>query len=309
MIIILMATYNGEKYISQQIDSILSQTCQDFVLYINDDNSDDNTYKIAYEYSSKYPEKVIVTKNNKNTGSAKHNFINMMIQHKNDYVMLSDQDDVWLPNKIEITYNEIKKCEAEYDASTPILVHTDLKVANNDLTKIISQSYKEAMNSDYNRTLLRNQIIQNTPTGCTMIYNRSLADLIINEPDYLVMHDWWIVLIAAAFGKIVPMDSQTVLYRQHNNNEVGAKDVRTLKYKIGKLVRYNEIKDALKNSYKQAKCFLSIFKDKLTDEQIKLLTDYSNIPNRTKMMRFITICRLGTFKTGFARKVAQVLFI
>ena len=214
MISILLASYNGEKYIAEQIESLLGQTIQDFKLFICDDKSTDGTFNIVAEYSQKHPEKIFAEQNSENSGGTKHNFLRMMINHKADYVMLCDQDDVWLPDKIEVTLARMKDMESEYGADTPLLVHTDLKVVNENL-KTVSPSFKAAMNANYEKTRLRNQIIQNTLTGCTAMYNRALANLITDIPRFTVMHDWWLNVTASAFGRISAIDAQTVLYRQH----------------------------------------------------------------------------------------------
>jgi len=309
MISILMGTYNGQAYIAEQVKSILDQSHQDFVLHINDDVSTDQTFDIAQQFASEFPEKITVTQNPVNSGCAKHNFIDLMIRIKDDYVMLCDQDDVWLPDKIELTLKEMQKMEFQYGSSTPILVHSDLRVVSEDLSSVISPSFRKAMGADYTRVKLREQIIQNTLTGCTAMYNRSLANMIEREPEFMVMHDWWLMLMASAFGKIGVLDNQTVLYRQHNNNVVGAFDVRTLSYKINKLRRFAEIKKALNETYLQAGSFLNSYKYRLTNEQIQLLETYCQMPNMNKLMRWQTLCRLGTWKHGLSRKIACFLYI
>jgi len=303
-----MATYNGERYIREQIDSLLKQTYQDFKLYICDDASTDRTYSIITRYAETNPGKVFVRQQEKNSGSAKHNFIEMMVDVKDDYLMLCDQDDVWLPHKIEVSLTKMKALETMFGIETPILIHTDLTVVDNQLG-VVSESYRQIMNADYSKTELHNQVIQNTLTGCTAMYNRALADLIKIEPRYMIMHDWWLILTASAFGKIGVIDEPTVLYRQHNKNEVGAKDVRTLKYKVDRLLRYKKVKEAINITYMQADSFLRTYFEKLSPDQRKLLTAYSDIPNHFKLIRIYRMFRLGTFKNGFSRRVAHILFI
>ena len=229
MISILLASYNGEKYIAGQIDSLLNQTIQDFRLFICDDASTDDTYSMLSDYSNKNPGKIHVSRNRKNSGGAKHNFIEMMINHKDDYVMLCDQDDVWLPTKIEVTLAKMREMESEFGSETPLLVHSDLVVVSKKLETIFP-SFKIAMNADYSKTELQNQIIQNTLTGCKVMYNKSLADLITEVPEYMVMHDWWLIIIASAFVVIGTINEPTILYRQHEDNDIGAKNVRSLNH-------------------------------------------------------------------------------
>ena len=308
MISILMTSFNGERFIGEQIASLLAQTLQDFKLYIQDDKSTDNTFAIVEKYAEKHPDKIHAAQNTENSGCAKLNYIRMMIAHKNDYLMLCDQDDVWLPDKIEVTLAKMREMEAKYGAKTPLLVHTDLRVVDNEL-ETISPSFKAAMNANYEKTKLHNQVIQNTLTGCTVMYNRVLAELITEAPTFMAMHDWWLMLIASAFGEIGSLDKQTILYRQHSENEIGAKDVRTLSYKINRVLNRAEIKEALSSTYAQAQGFLDVFNNSLSADQKKLLEAYIDIPNHYKLARIIIVFRLGVFKNGFSRKIAQIIFI
>ena len=305
---ILLSTYNGEKFISEQIDSLLAQTYQDFHVYINDDCSTDSTLEIAIGYAEAHPEKITVTQNEANSGGAKHNAISLMVRHRADYLMLCDQDDVWMPDKIARTLAKMQELEARLGSSTPLLVHTDLEVVDASL-ETIQPSFREAMNSNFSKRKLNNLIIQNITTGCTVMYNRALADLITAEPAFLVMHDWWLGIVASAFGHIEAVQAPTILYRQHVENVIGARDVRTFRYKLERLKNYRDVQHAVDTTYRQAASFLAMYADRLTSDQVRLLADYSNIPNRNKLMKWVTICRLGTFKNGIGRKIAQFLFI
>ena len=308
MIAILMAAYNGEKYISEQLDSLLGQSRNDFILHIREDCSTDGNWKIIREYENRYQERVRAAKNNRNSGGVKHNFIGMMAEIKDDYVMLCDQDDVWLPDKVEKSIANLKAMEAEYGKEMPLLVHTDLQVVDENLG-VIAPSFRAMMKAGYDRTGLRHFVIQNMLSGCTIAYNRALAGLINAEPEYLIMHDWWLGLVAAAFGKIGYLDEQSVLYRQHGRNEIGARDVRTISYKLHKLTHGAEVRKSLAQTYEQAVSFLRLYGPLLTDSQKALLSAYIQIPIHTKIVRFIMINRLGVLKYGLARKIAHFLFI
>lgn len=306
MISILLASYNGEKYIAEQIESILNQTEKNFCLYINDDCSTDNTFKIAKEYEKKYPDKIKVTKNDKNSGSAKYNFINMMIEHKDKYVMLCDQDDIWIPNKIEITLKKMLEFENRYGKETPILIHTDLKVVDASLNEI-SNSSKNYLCANYNKTKLNNLIIQNIVTGCTVIYNKALAKLILYPNGFIVMHDWWIALIASAFGVVNHCDEHTVLYRQHGDNSVGARNMKSLKFILNYATKTQCIKKAIYETYKQSETFLCTYNSMLSYEQKNLLKEYSKLSHSAKLKKLNVFLKYKTFKNGFFRVVAQIL--
>ena len=308
MISILMATYNGERFIKEQIESLLGQTVQNFKLYINDDKSTDSTFEVAQEYEKKHPEKIFVSQNEKNLGGAKQNFIQMMINHKDDYILLCDQDDVWLPDKIDKSLHKMKEMELQHDKSKPLLVYTDLTVVDENLN-IISQSYFKTEDI-YNKKKTLNKIVaRNITTGCTVMYNRALADLIESTPEHMIMHDWWLTLIACAFGELSTIFEPTVMYRQHSDNEIGVIKVKTLSHMLHKLINYKEAKKVLNDTYAQATSFLNMYNYKLSKEQKEFLSAFCDIPNHNKITRWIMICRLGVLKKGILRKISSFIFI
>lgn len=308
MITILLAAYNGERFLAEQLDSLLRQTEQGFIVRICDDCSTDGTYKIAEKYAAQFPDKIFISRNAQNSKSAKTNFYQMMLSYRDQYIMLCDQDDVWEPKKIELTLKKMKSMEKHDGEDTPLLVHTDLRVVDQNLN-VISRSFKYMMNANYDRVQLKDALIQNILTGCTVMYNRALSDLIIGEPSYMVMHDWWLMLLAAAFGRIGHIEEQTIQYRQHGNNDIGAKNVRSASYKVDRLLHGKQVREALNQTYRQAEAFLTLYRQQLPENKVKLLETYCTIPKLDKWHRWKTICRLGVLKNGIARKIANLIFI
>jgi len=308
MITILLASYNGEKYLGEQIDSLLAQTVQDFVLYINDDQSTDRTFAIASGYAEKYPDKIYVSQNYMNSGGAKYNFIRMIIEKKDDYVMLCDQDDVWLPDKVEKSLRKITEMEEQYGKATPVLVHTDLCVVDNDC-KTIAKSYEKMANTSFKKNALNNLVTMNIAAGCTIIYNRALADLVVAEPAFMVIHDWWLALVAAAFGHIETVSEPTVLYRQHGDNNIGAKKVLSPSYVYHFFTDIDKMAEKVNDSYKQAGCFLKAYFSRLSNDQQELLSAYASLAQQTKIKSIKTMVKYKTFMCGFARRTAQIIII
>jgi len=306
-----MATYNGGKYLAEQLESLFAQTV-DFRLVVQDDGSSDDTREILSKYQARYPEVVSVSVNKSTLGAA-NNFLDLMVNHKSDkdgkddYTMLCDQDDVWLPNKIEITLAEMKRME-QLHPNEAILIFTDLHIVDKDLN-IVHRSYKKAMHSDSSRTSLPQVLIQNLLTGCTAMYNRKLSDLLTTIPNYCIMHDWWLLLVASAFGKIGYVNRQTILYRQHGKNSIGATNVRKLSYKLNRLIKAENIKRAIRETYTQAESFSATYNHLLDPSQQNILHQYISIPHKNKLGRWLTICKLGSFKIGFTRNIAYFIFI
>lgn len=308
MIAILMATWNGEKYIRKQLGSLFAQSIGDFHIYVSDDCSTDDTCSIVEEYCHRYPGKIELICRSQNSGSAKHNFFSLMTQYKDDYVMLCDQDDFWLPNKIAVTLDTMRRMEAQYGKNMPLLVHTDVSVTDANL-RILYPSYRQIMSSKFERTSLNYALVQNTFPGCAGMYNRALSELIMQEPDYCAMHDWWLLLVAAAFGHVGFTFEKTVLYRQHGDNSIGARDMRTISYKFQRLLRPSKIRHAIDSTYAQAENFLEMYRSRLSAEQISLIEDYCHIPSLPKWRRIQTLLRLNTLKNTLTRRIGHFLFV
>ena len=215
---ILMATYNGEKYVAEQIDSILNQTYSNFNLIISDDSSTDDTRRILEKYQKK-DSRIQVYYQEKNLGYIK-NFEFLLAKVTSELYMLSDQDDVWLKEKVEKTYKTLIEEKAD-------LVYTDLKVVDQNL-KELHPSFMRKMKF-YSKarkyTDYRAVYLYNIATGCTIMSKKKFIDNILPIPSesQYVIHDLWIALIVGVCGKIVYMDEAYILYRQHGNNQVGVK--------------------------------------------------------------------------------------
>lgn len=306
MIDILLALYNGENFIEEQIDSILRQTFTEWRLTICDDCSTDNSYNIAEKYARIYPEKIKVYKNSCPTGSAQANFMNMVKYAQADYIMFCDQDDVWLPEKIEITLE--KMISIERDNKTPVLVHSELFVVDKNL-KILNDRFTcyQGLNprcSDLNRLL-----VQNNVTGCTVMINRRLLEIIKNvSAERMLMHDWWFALVAASFGKIAFIEKPLINYRQHDGNQLGAVNNRNIKEIFKIIVERSYAKTRISVTYEQAYNFYEYYKDKLSKENIECIEKYLKIPKQNKMVRIFSLLRGKYLKQSFLTAVGQLLF-
>jgi glycosyltransferase involved in cell wall biosynthesis len=232
-IAILMATYNGEKYLKEQIDSIIAQTFQNWHLYVHDDGSKDCTVSIINEYIDKYPEKISLM-NYPSQGGACMNFLSMLNQVISQYYMFCDQDDVWLPEKIEKEYDCIKKLE-ESNSDKPIIINTDLIVVDKNKVTInpsfwnYEHIYPMWIKHYYDYAAL--QFV----TGCTMLFNNKVKECMKSTYNKATMHDAWIALSVAAAGGIVHnMTVPYILYRQHENNTLGAENAEklTISYRL-----------------------------------------------------------------------------
>lgn len=301
-IAILMATYNGEKYICQQIDSILSQTCKDWELYIHDDGSADNTIAAVESYVEKYPDKIHLI-DGKSTGGAKYNFFYMFGQVEAPYYMTCDQDDVWLEKKIELTYD--KMLTIENKADVPCLVYTELRVVDSELNTI-ADTMSEYQSLDCHKRTINQFILQNSVTGCTMMVNRALRDKIlhITDIDNTIMHDWWAALVAAQFGKTAFIDEPTILYRQHGDNSLGALGVNKLSYIVRRVWQKNQIQESLRLGRLQAREFAKTY-NLPTDS---LAVRYAALEGKSRRVRQRFYKENDMYKTGIMRRLGQAVW-
>ena len=214
---ILLATYNGEKYIREQIDSILNQTYKEFRLLISDDGSTDGTRDILNEYKAK-DDRIEIFMQEENLGVVK-NFEFLLKKVEAKYYMFSDQDDIWKDEKIEKSLNKI---EEGFD-----LVYSDLEVVDENLNVTYESYWK--LKGIYKKIKKYNNFeslyLNNFITGCTVISKKELIDSFMPLPNIskFVLHDYWISLIISQNGKIAYIEEPLIKYRQHKNNKVGSK--------------------------------------------------------------------------------------
>jgi len=251
MIDILLATYNGEKYLKQQIDSILAQSNRDWQLSIRDDGSSDDTVKIIKDYVAKYSDKIRLIEDSSGRLGPALNFGKLLEQAAGNYVMFSDQDDIWLPNKIDLTLNAMRASEKNYP-NMPLLVHTDLKVVDAELKPIADSLWNHNKICPDTGNDLKKLIYRNVVTGCAAMINRKAVEISIPIPPQARLHDWWIALNVAKYGKIIYISTPTVLYRQHSQNIIGAK--KTGRTNLAGLIRkLQQFKKQLSTDYQMIK--------------------------------------------------------
>lgn len=238
MLAILLSTYNGEEFLSEQLDSLFNQTYTNFVLYIRDDGSTDSTLKIIKYYQEKYKNIILLSNSGQNLGPCK-SFMSMLQEIEASYYMFCDQDDVWLPTKIQMSLDAIKMEELR-SIDLPVIVHSDLIVVDVNLSTI-SPSLWLHNNNNPSRVTRKYLPILNYVTGCTMLFNSLARAISLSHTDDQIMHDFWIsICVDSVEGIIVSLPIPTILYRQHLSNTIGAsKD----KYLFPRLQRYFHIPD------------------------------------------------------------------
>ncbi len=274
---ILMSTYNGEKFVAEQIESIQKQTYTDWNLIIRDDGSKDGTCEIIENFINNDSRIKLIRA--ENVGVIK-SFHELVINNNDaDFYFFADQDDYWLPEKLTIMLEEAKK----HDNTIPVMYYTDLKVTDKNLN-VTSESMIRSQ-SDHANTSLVQELTENTVTGAASMINYELAKLWQTTND-IIMHDWYLAIVAAALGELVYIDQPTHLYRQHDSNVLGA---RTLAKRIRKWIHPNLWFEKywwlITASQKQAQKLLTENLSALSETDKALVTDYVNILNQSKAER------------------------
>lgn len=248
-IAILLATYNSKRYLGEQIASILNQTYKDWTLYVRDDGSTDGTQDLIEDYVLKYPNKIIHIVNGNNGLKAYHNFLSLLYDVDADYYLFSDHDDVWLPNKIELSLNLMQEAIDKFGNEIPLLVYSDMKVVNENI-EIINNSFWKYSKLLPNCIKFEELVFCNSVNGCTILINQKAKDVSKKNIPYCTMHDMLTAQsVAANYGKLLKLDEPTVLYRQHANNVIGARDVN-IKYFLTKLI----------HPFEKIKLYIALFK-------------------------------------------------
>ena len=272
-IAILLACKDGEAFIGEQIESLLLQTEDQWELFLHDDGSTDQTVSICKRYAQEHPEKIHVIGGSK-TGSVTANFFYLLNHVRAPYYMFCDQDDYWKKDKIAHTLQRMKEAD---EPDTPVLVFSDLEVVDEN-RNMIDVSMNRRQGLDPSRTSFSELMIQNCITGCTVMINETLAELLRKPCDmeHVIMHDWWAGLIAAYFGKVIYLPDATIQYRQHGKNVMGSYRANSISFLRSKLLQKNEIHDSLMATQQQVGEFIRTFD--VPDEMLKTYSQLYELP-------------------------------
>ncbi|MFT7009302.1 MAG: glycosyltransferase involved in cell wall biosynthesis [Colwellia sp.] len=263
MIDVLLATYNGELFLKEQIDSILNQEMVEVRLLVRDDGSTDSTLDILNQYSDERLS--IITDGLGNLGVAE-NFRVLMKNSTSEYIFFSDQDDIWLPNKVITLIEEISK----HNQDEPLLSYSFGNVVDKNLNQINDFITIESHIKTMSDILFINGGIQ----GCAMAINKQLLDLYLSNNIKPYMHDQLITLLAIGFGQISFVNKPLFLYRQHDNNVIGNKK-RTLTDRF-----FNFLKDRSEvyllrdDSVDTIKKFNTLYNGKLSDYDLSVIKKF-----------------------------------
>jgi hypothetical protein len=217
---VVLPTYNGAAYLEAQLGSIHAQTLRPERVLLRDDGSSDGTQVLIGRLQQRYGAWLQVLPADGNLGCTAN--VNRLLEATTlPYVALADQDDLWLPEKLELSLARLQQLEAISGSTTPLLVHSDLELVDQQGGPL-GASYLQRQRLDPLRKAPGDLVFTNVVTGCTALLNRALLERALPIPPQALMHDWWLALVASAFGQIELLPQLTVRYRQHAGNVLGA---------------------------------------------------------------------------------------
>ena len=274
---ILMSTYNGEKFVAEQIESIQKQTHTEWHLIIRDDGSTDKTCEIIGDFVNKDSRIKLIRA--ENVGVIKSFYELIKNNNEANFYFFADQDDYWLPEKLTVMLAEAKK----HDNRKPVMYYTDLTVTDKALNVTAKSMIRSQ--SDHANTKLVQELTENTVTGGASMINHELAKLWQTTND-IIMHDWYLALVAVALGELVYIDQPTHLYRQHDANVLGA---RTLSKRIKKWLHphlwFEKYWGLITASQRQAQKLLTENLSAMSEADKALVTAYVTILEQPKEKR------------------------
>lgn len=290
---VVIATFNGERYLKDQLESIISQTLIPDEIIVCDDCSTDDTVKILEQYESNDHIKLFVNKSR--LGLIK-NFKNAVNRTKDgNYIALSDQDDIWFPNKLEKCATALKTIE---QPDNPCMVHSDLLYVDVS-DKIISESFRRVLGQHKYKQNLQTLLYGNFVNGCTTLFNQVLKKGFLAMPDQIALnHDGWMALLAFTFGRVSYLNEPMVRYRRHDSNvsinsdeQVGNRFITTLKQLIN---ASKNNKDFLNAQLETVAQFYDCYEANMTKDKRNIFQEFLKLKNAgflTKKLAFAKVVR------------------
>ncbi len=222
---VLLATYNGEKFLQAQIESIINQTYSDWKIFARDDCSKDRTVDILREYAATYPDQFYLIDNSDGNLGFVQNFSRLLEVVESGYFMFCDQDDIWMPNKLEYFVGRMLEIERDSGQKTPILLHSYYETIDRAGNLLF---VKDNASLKYRKNIhIKKIAIKNVATGCVSMGNFALCERIRPIPAAIRYHDWWAAMVASVSGHIEFLPQATIYYRQHDESLVGARRRKT----------------------------------------------------------------------------------
>ena len=294
---ILMSTYNGEKYVDDQIKSVLNQTYKNITIYIRDDKSKDNTLKIIDKYKNN--KKVILLESKKNIGIVP-SFIELLKCADNyDYYAFCDQDDIWIRNKIELAVEKLNN----YKNNDYLLYGSNYDFYDQDMNFSAKSGIKKK------RPTFSKGLFESLSPGMTMVFNNKVrTELLKTLNGNYALHDGWITHICTAFGTVIYDNTVTVKYRRHNNSATKTTQQLGLFNRMKSLLKTFFNKEHWSRLKKQLDYFSKCYNNKLSKKNRKILLLFMH--KKTFMYQLKKVFYPVRFKDSIKKELyIRIMFI
>ncbi|MCO5230767.1 MAG: glycosyltransferase family 2 protein [Chitinophagales bacterium] len=304
---ILLATYNGEKYLDEQLESIFNQDYHHFRVLVRDDGSSDGTLNILAKWKGLYPQKIeIIEDEDKNLG-ASQNFNRLMQLSSAPYICFSDQDDKWLPEKLSKQIAFIQKIENNH-SNKGVMVFSDLIICDQAMN-VVSPSLIEKDRLDTRAIKTHRLLMQNVPYGCASIINRKLLETAVPIDDRALLHDHWLALVASLSGCLCYLDDVLVYHRIHDNNasRAGSAHQKEISNDFANKINNQNFQKYLDKQVLQAQAIHEIYGAQLTQEQNKMLEDFIRLKFTKGVKRKWLIIKNKFFKNTLYNSLKLIL--
>ena len=303
---ILLAAYQGEKYLPALLASLAAQSEPDFQVLMQDDGSTDGTAGILSDWAARDRRFRLAAEQGRHLGAV-GNFLSLLRQSEGGPVLFCDQDDLWEPRKLSVLLRAWEA--AATDPSLPLLIHSDAAIIDAE-GRITAPSFFRLQGWDPDAVQLSRLLVQNNATGCMMMINRPLADLILRygDPSRMFMHDWFIALTAAAFGRIIFLPEPLVRYRQHEGNAIGASRSSLLRRGLAALSQREKARKRIALTYTHAQAFRDAYGSALPPEAAAVVDAYLALRTQPKLRRLLALRRLNCLMQSPVTRLGQLLF-
>jgi glycosyltransferase involved in cell wall biosynthesis len=296
---IAVATYNAGPWLDPFLESLAAQDFAEWRVLVRDDGSTDGTPDRLSQWQRRLPERFSILPGSgaKNLG-ATANFNAVLQATAAARVMMADQDDIWLPQKIARTLDAMRQAEKDSGAATPLAIFTDAEVIDGAGVSV-APSYWQWNRTDLGRLGALHRIAMDSPAlGCTMMLNRALLDVALPIPAGVPYHDWWLAMAAVAFGRLVPLRDRTIRYRRHGANvtsdpysgDPSTALRRTLRSPAGPRRRLQKL---IVQTAAQSRAFVERYRNRLPPRDAAALDSLANLPNCGPLARRVALVRHG----------------
>jgi len=307
-IAICLATFNGARFLREQLESIWAQTFSDWHLYVRDDGSTDETTKILEAFRDRNPDRTTILPSDGQLGVT-GNFERIALATRAPYVAFSDQDDVWYPEKLEVTFDRMQRLEAELAPETPALVHADRRLIDAD-GREITASYWKSRGVDAEKFDFGTSIAFPLTGGATILTNKNLINLAFPTPRGTLAHDQWLEIAAHAFGTVAVQEGVVLDHRRHGSNASGSlqdadspRERRTIARARRLIGNFDRQRRIYASRFRQAEAFRDRFGSSLDPQIARQLDRFLAIRHASLLGRLAVLLPNRASPPGLARRL------